>query len=181
MLEVVIPKMEHYDEVNEEFINTERQVLKLEHSLVSMSKWEAKWEKPFLSQDDKTTEEVEDYIRCMTITQNVDPDIYKIIPRDIKTKITNYINAPMTATKFTETRVVSYNREIVTSEIIYYWMVALKIPFECQKWHLNRLLTLIKVCNIKNAPSDKKMGRQEILNRNHQLNEERKKKYKTQG
>ena len=181
MLEVVIPKMEHYDEVNEEFINTERQVLKLEHSLVSMSKWEAKWETPFLSQEERTAKETEDYIRCMTITQNVDPNIYKVIPEDIKIKIANYINAPMTATRFTDTRVVSSNREIVTSEIIYYWMVALKIPFECQKWHLNRLLTLIKVCNIKNAPTDKKMGRQEILNRNHQLNEERKKKYKTQG
>lgn len=181
MLEVIIPKAEYFDEINNEFIYTNKQVLKLEHSLVSVSKWEATWKKPFLAQDRKSLTETLDYIRCMTITQNVDPIIFTVIPPKIVNQITEYINEPMTATKFTTAMKEAQGFEIVTSEIIYYWMVSLNIPFECQKWHLNRLLTLIKVCNIKNSPPDKRMGKQEVLNRNHLLNEERKKKYQTNG
>lgn len=182
MLRVVIPASEHYDEVHNLFFETKEQILQLEHSLVSLSRWESRWKKPFLGPEKKTLEETLDYVRCMTITQNVDPEIYKIIPKDIREQITEYINTPMTATKFTDNRAKPGANEIITSEIIYYWMISLGIPFECQKWHLNRLLTLIRVCNIKNTPpKTKKMGRQELLTRNHQLNEMRKQQLNTRG
>lgn len=182
MLEVVIPAAEYYDETRNLFIDTKEQKLYLEHSLVSLAKWESKYEKPFLSREEKTSEEILDYIKFMTITQNVDPNVYLNIPVNIRNQISEYINAPMTATKFTDTP-GGASKEIVTAELIYYWMTAANIPFECQKWHLNRLLTLIKVCSIKNAPPDKKrrMGRQEILNRNHMINEQRKQMYKSRG
>nr|DAL72390.1 MAG TPA: hypothetical protein [Caudoviricetes sp.] len=179
MLKITVPAMEYYDEVNNEFILFKEQSLQLEHSLVSISKWEAKWHKPFLDGKDKTLEEVIDYVRCMTITQNVNPEVYTRLTENNLKDINEYIENPMTATTFSDTNQTP-NREIITSEIIYYWMVAFNIPFECQKWHINRLLTLVKVCNIKNAPA-KKMGQNEILQRNRALNEARKKKLNTKG
>lgn len=179
MLQITVPETEFYDEINEEFVIYKAQVLQLEHSLVSISKWEAKWNKPFLNDKDKTFEELIDYVKCMTITQNVKPDIYKRLTQDNVSEINNYIESPMTATTFSD-RNQSSNREIITSEIIYYWMVTFNIPFECQKWHLNRLLTLIKVCNLKSNPP-KKMGRQEVMQRNKQLNAARKAKLNTKG
>lgn len=179
MLKITIPEREYYDEVKNEFVYTKEQHLQLEHSLVSLSKWESKWHKPFLSPDDKSSEEVIDYVKCMTITQNVKPEVYNYLTKGNLEDINNYIDNPMTATTFNSER-KSSSREIITSEIIYYWMITLNIPFECQKWHLNRLLTLIKVCNIKSNPP-KKMGRQELLNRNRALNEARKKQYNTRG
>ena len=179
MLRITIPEMEYYDEVKNEFVHTKEQHLQLEHSLDSLSKWESKWHKPFLSPDDKTSEEVIDYVKCMTITQNVKPEVYNYLTKGNLQDINDYIDNPMTATTFNSER-KSSSREIITSEIIYYWMITLNIPFECQKWHLNRLLTLIKVCNIKSNPP-KKMGRQELLNRNRALNEARKKQYNTRG
>ena len=179
MLKITVPAMEYYDEVNNEFIEFKEQVLQLEHSLVSISKWEAKWHKPFLDGKDKTLEQVIDYVRCMTITQNVNLDVYTRLTEGNLKDINDYIENPMTATTFSDIN-QSPSREIITSEIIYYWMVAFNIPFECQKWHLNRLLTLIRVCNIKSNPP-KKMGRNEILQRNKALNEARKKKLNTKG
>ena len=179
MLKIIIPAREYYDEVKNEFVYTKEQHLQLEHSLVSLSKWESKWHKPFLSPDDKSSEEVIDYVKCMTITQNVKPEVYNYLTKGNLEDINNYIDNPMTATTFNSER-KSPSREIITSEIIYYWMITLNIPFECQKWHLNRLLTLIKVCNIKSNPP-KKMGRQELLNRNRALNEARRKQYNTRG
>ena len=179
MLEIIIPESEYYDEVNNQFINNQERVLRLEHSLVSISKWEAKWQKPFLSNKDKTVDEILDYIRCMTITQNVDIEVYKRLTEDNMRDINAYIESPMTATTFNNEN-KSSNREIVTSEIIYYWMITFNIPFECERWHLNKLLTLIKVCNIKNNPP-KKMGRHELLNRNKQLNAERRKRLNSKG
>lgn len=179
MLIITIPESEYYDEVNEEFIIYKEQVLQLEHSLVSISKWESKWCKPFLSRDDKPAEEIIDYVRCMTITQNVAPDVYYRLTENNLTEINKYIDSPMTATTFHEDS-RGGNREIITSEIIYYWMVTFNIPFECQKWHLNRLLTLIRVCNIKSNPP-KKMSKNEILRRNRELNEARKQSLKTRG
>lgn len=179
MLKITIPAMEYYDEVNNEFIEFKEQVLQLEHSLVSISKWEAKWHKPFLDGKDKTPEQVIDYVRCMTITQNVNLEVYTRLTEGNLKDINDYIENPMTATTFSDINQTP-SREIITSEIIYYWMVAFNIPFECQKWHLNRLLTLIKVCNVKNKPS-KKMSRQEIMNRNRALNAARKKQLNTKG
>ena len=179
MLKIIIPAIEQFDEEKDEFITSKKTELQLEHSLVSLSKWESKWCKPFLSKEDKTIEETLDYIRCMTITQHVNPDVYRCITNAIIIMVNAYIEHPMTATKIAQSK-MNKNRETITSEIIYYWMIALGIPFECQKWHLNRLLTLINVCNIKNTPP-KKMGRGEILNRNRELNAARRQALNTKG
>ena len=179
MLNITVPGAEYYKEDTSEFITIKEQHLQLEHSLVSLSKWESKWCKPFLSTEDKTAEMNLDYVRCMTLTQNVDPKVYYALSSKNIKEITDYINAPMTATWFNQNN-KSPSREIVTAEIIYYWMIALNIPFECQKWHLNRLLTIIQVCNIKNAPQ-KKMGRRDVLNRNRALNEARRAKFNSKG
>lgn len=179
MLTIVVPEREFFDDEKNTFIYSKETTLQLEHSLVSLSKWEAKWNKPFLSSDDKTDEEILDYIRCMTVTQNVDKSVYYRLSRENINKINEYINLPMTATTFSDKN-GSRNKEVITAEIVYYWMIALNIPFECQKWHLNRLLTLIKVCTIKNTPP-KKMSKKEIMNRNRALNASRKKALGTRG
>ena len=179
MLKITVPGLELYDEENNEFINYKDQTLQLEHSLVSISKWEAKWHKPFLSDEDKTLEEIIDYIKCMTITQNVKSDVYDRLTSDNIQTINDYIQDSMTATTFSDDKKTG-KKEIVTSEIIYYWMVTYNIPMECQKWHLNRLLTLVKVCTIKNSPP-KKMSNSEIISRNKALNAARRKKLNTKG
>lgn len=182
MLPLTISSIEKYDEHHNEFIYTKEQHLQLEHSLVSLSKWESKWHKPFLGSNDKTDEETIDYIRCMTLTQNVDPAVYYSIKQQTIKQITDYINDPMTATWFVDdnSKKKGSNSEVVTSELIYYWMITLNIPVEFQKWHLNRLLTLVKVCNLKNSPP-KKMSRREIMSRNKALNESRRKAANSRG
>ena len=179
MLKITIPAIEQYDEANEEFVTSKEQVLLVEHSLVSLSKWESKWCKPFLTKEEKTLEESIDYIKCMTITQNVNDEAYKFVTNQNVTQVREYLEAEMTATTLTYEK-KTINRDIITAEIIYYWMIALNIPFECQKWHLNRLLTLINVCNIKNSPP-KKMGRKELVRRNAALNAARKQKLHSEG
>ena len=180
MLTITIPATEMWDEKNEKFIDIKECRLQLEHSLVSLSKWESKWCKPFLFTNDKTAEEIMDYVRCMTLTTNVSPEVYYGLTSENIKAINAYIEAPMTATHFGSERNGSGKREVVTSELIYYWMIALNIPFECQKWHLNRLLTLIRICNIKNQPA-KKMSRREIMSRNAALNAARRKQLGTKG
>lgn len=180
MLKITIPAIDLYDEVKEEFFTSKEQVLCLEHSLASLSKWESKWCKPFLSKEPKTPEESRDYVRCMTITQNVDPDVYRFVSDPVLAQINKYNNLPMTATVFSNLEKKTGNRDVITAEIIYYWMVTFNIPFECQKWHLNRLLTLINVCNIKNQPK-KKMSRRETMSRNAALNAARRKQLNTKG
>ena len=180
MLQITIPAVELYDENINEFVSTKEQTLQLEHSLVSLDKWESKWCKPFLSKQDKTPEELLDYVKCMTITQNVDPSVYNFLTDDNLRKINSYIEAPMTATTFSDDKNGKKSREIVTAELIYYWMIALNIPFECRKWHLNKLLTLVKVCNIKNQPP-KKMSKKDLMSRNAALNAARRKQYNTNG
>ena len=180
MLRIIIPSTEMWDEVNEKFVYSKEYVLQLEHSLVSLSKWESKWCKPFLSKENKTFEETIDYIRCMTINQNIPDEVYNCLTGENIREINEYISAPMTATRFSNDAIGKGSREQITSELIYYWMIALNIPFECQKWHINRLLTLIRVCNIKNHPS-KKMSRREIMSRNTALNAARRKKLRTNG
>lgn len=179
MLQITIPDVEMFDEQSQSFFTLKGQTLQLEHSLVSLSKWESKWCKPFLSKEAKTLEETKDYIRCMTITQNVDPGIYNRLSNSNIEDINKYIDAPMTATTFNN-RNQSSNKEIVTSELIYYWMISFNIPMECQKWHLNRLLTLIRVCNIKNSPP-KKMGKRDIASQYASLNAARRKQFNTKG
>lgn len=179
MLNLTIPAIELYDEIKEEFILSKERTIQLEHSLVSLSKWESKWGKAFLSKDEKTIEETIDYVKCMTITQNVDDYTYTLLSDKNLKQVTDYIELDMTATTFPNQK-RTINREIITAEIIYYWMIALNIPFECQKWHLNRLLTLVNVCNIKNTPP-KKMNRREVINRNTALNEARRKQLGSKG
>lgn len=182
MLQITIPGLEEYNEETEEFINHKDTVLKLEHSLVSISKWESKWHKSFLhATEEFTEEELIDYIKCMTITQNVPDDVYfRLTSKNIK-EINSYIENPMSATWFGESKTGNKKGgDVVTSELIYYWMIAFNIPLECEKWHLNRLLTLIKICTIKNNPP-KKMSKQEILRRNAELNNKRKAALNTRG
>lgn len=182
MLQIVVPGVELYDEERNLFIPAQKdQTLQLEHSLVSLSKWESKWHKAFLSKREKTSEEVLDYIRCMTITRNVDPTVYDRLTSENILQINNYIEDPMTATYFAEDKTKpKASREVITSELIYYWMIVQGIPIECEKWHLSRLLTLILVCNVKNTPP-KKMSRKSILSQNAALNAARRKQYNTKG
>lgn len=179
MLQITIPGREFYDEEKNEFITTKSVTLQLEHSLVSLSKWESKWHKPFLSKDPKTREETEDYIRCMTINHGVDPYIYTAIDSDLIEKINAYIDDPMTATTFKKQNTPN-SRKIVTAEEIYYSMIAMEIPFECQKWHLNRLMTLIRVCSIRNTPS-KKMSKREQSSMYSNLNAARRARLGSRG
>lgn len=179
MLKIIIPPTELWDETKEEFVTFKGKTLTLEHSLVSLSKWESKWCKPFVSNRDKTLEETIDYIKCMTLTQNVSDDVYKYLTNENINEIDKYIDAPMTATWFSESKDKSGNQRQVTSELIYYWMIALNIPFECQKWHLNRLLTLIRVCT-EESKTSKKMSTREAMERNRALNEKRRAQLKNE-
>lgn len=182
MLQITIPdrlEIEAWDEENNCFVNipfVKGTTLQLEHSLISLSKWESKWCKPFLTAKDKTVEETVDYIKCMTLTQNVRPEVYEILTEENMKQINDYIGAPMTATTFRENKNQKSNREIITAELIYYWMIALNIPFECQKWHLNKLLTLVRVCNVKNEPP-KKMSKSDLYKHHAAVNAARRKKH----
>ena len=179
MLQITVPAGTLWDERIEEFVSTKEQTLQLEHSLVSLSKWESKWHKPFLSDKEKTFEETIDYIRCMTITQNVKPEVYLFLTKENVDQIYEYINDSMTATTFNDPD-NTFGREVITAEIIYYWMISLNIPIEFQKWHLNKLITLIKVISLKNVPK-KKISKQAYIERMRQLNDARRKELNTKG
>lgn len=179
MLKITVPGVELWNETTQEFISVKSHDLTLEHSLVSLSKWEAKWAKPFITRENKTEEEVLDYIKCMTITQNVDPNIYLCLTEQNVKDIMEYIQAPMTATTFVK-KAQGSNGELTTSEVIYGYMVALNIPFECQKWHLNRLLTLIRVCSEQQAPKSK-MPMKSVASQNAALNAARRARTHSKG
>lgn len=184
MLQIVIPEREYFDErkgEHGEFVSTKKYVIQLEHSLVSLSRWESKWKKSFLSNKDPLSrEELLDYIRCMTIDRNVPDEAYENIgPAEMK-EIQEYIGDSHTATTIYDRRSGPKRNETITSELIYCWMIECGIPFECQKWHLNRLLTLIRVCNVKQTP-EKKMSKQSIYAQNRELNAMRRAKLGTKG
>ena len=179
MLIINIPSKELFNEKKQEFIQVKGTNIELEHSLISISKWESKWKKPFVSDIEKTTEENIDYIKCMLINDKQRLYINYLTEENIK-KINNYITDSMTATTFYDDKTTGKKKEIVTSELIYYWMIANNVPLECEKWHLNRLLTLIRICNIKNTPP-KKMSKREILEKNAAINAARRKKLNSKG
>ncbi len=192
MLKITIPSQELFDDTKGEFVYVKETVLQLEHSLISVSKWESKWHKAFLNTPKKTAEETVDYVRCMCLNPVQDPSVINYMTRQNIEEVQKYINDPMSSTHFLDeaedkNKAKTYGRpqtDVVTSELIYYWMISLNIPFECQKWHLNRLLSLIKVCNIKNAASmgkGKKISRSDLAARNTSLNEARRKALKTTG
>lgn len=180
MLTIELAEQETYNDETQEFVTLPALTVHLEHSLVSLSKWESIHEKPFLAKDEKTDAEVASYIECMILAPEDSAGLIgRFTPGDVS-RINAYIDAKMSATWFSDKKDNRHSNEIITSEVIYYWMVAFQIPFEAQHWHLNRLLTLIKVCNAKNK-SPKKMTRAEVANRNRTLNEQRKAMLNTRG
>lgn len=180
MLEIEIPSSEYFDDSNQIFVNVEPTILHLEHSLLSVSKWEEKWEVPFLSNKEMTFKQSIDYVQCMSLDDKVPSIVYRSLTAENFSQIEAYMNKKATATWFNDAKKAPRSREIITSEIIYYWMITLGIPKEFETWHLNRLLTLIKVCNIKNSPP-KKMTKSEIMQRNKAINAARKKRLGTSG
>lgn len=187
MLEIVTKNVELYDTKTEEFIIIPSVKLQLEHSLISVKKWEQKWHKPFLGKSDKTYEEICDYVRCMTINNVSDQRIYKVLDQSTIKKILDYMADPMTATTIPEELLTinglkGNSREGVTAEIIYYWMIALSIPVEpFEKWHLNQLMTLIKVVNVKNGKHAPKKSKKAAAKERAALNAQRRAKYKSKG
>lgn len=180
MLKVIVPGQEIFDEATSTFQYTDSFVLELEHSLVSLSKWESEWEKPFLGKGEKTDEETLGYVRAMTLTPNVPPEVFSNLTSENILEINAYINAKMSATWFADQTKAGSSNEVITAELIYYWMTAMAIPLQCEEWHLNRLFTLIKVTNEKNKPA-KKMSRRELAARNSRLNAERLARHGTAG
>ena len=184
MLDLTIKPKEFYDEESNTFFVPEcvaKDVhLRLEHSLVSISKWESFWKKPFLTKEKKSYEEIIYYVKCMTLTQNVNPEVYNYLSVDDINKVNSYIEDPMSATTINENRTYHVNREQPTSELIYYWMIALNIPMECQKWHLNQLMTLIKVASIEQQPP-KQMSKRDIMAQNKSLNAARRARMHSKG
>ena len=180
MLTIVVPGVEMFDDLTQEFVTKDDVTLELEHSLVSLSKWEQIYEKPFLGKSEKTAEEVLGYIKAMTLTLEVPEEVFHKLSEDNLKAINAYLDAKMSATWFSEAPGAPPSRDVITSELIYYWMVTFQIPFECETWHLNRLFTLIRVCNIKQA-KPKKMSRSEIAARNRELNAQRREQLGTKG
>jgi hypothetical protein len=180
MLTITVPGVQSYDEKLEQFVTVGDMTLELEHSLISLSKWESEFEKPFLGKSEKTSEEVLAYVGCMILTPNPPGDILQSLSKENLEAINTYMDRKMTATWFSEQPGAPKSREVITSELVYYWMTVFQIPFECETWHLNRLFTLIRICNIKQA-KPKKMSRSEIAARNRELNAQRKAQLGTRG
>jgi hypothetical protein len=180
MLTITVGATGVYDEESGTFKTQGGVELQLEHSLVSLSKWEAIHEKAFLGSNDKSSEEVLSYVECMLLTPNPPEEILHQLSQENVQEINEYIDRKMTATWFSEQPGTPKSREIITAELIYYWMTVFSIPFECETWHLNRLFTLIRICNVKQA-KPKKMSRAEVARRNRELNEQRKAQLGTKG
>jgi len=171
MLQITLPASRFFNEQTEEFVFYEPVTLKLEHSLISIQRWESKWHKSYLSSENLSAEEMIDYIRCMSLDPNLNPQVLSRLRQIDFERIKDYISDPMTATTFSQHDDPHQRKQIITAEIIYYWMVSFGIPFECAKWHLNQLMTLIKVCSIKNNP--KKANKNEAAKQRAALNKAR--------
>lgn len=181
MLRITIPSRELFDERTYTFTTIKGQTIQLEHSLVSVAKWEAKWKKPYTSPIPKTSEEFLDYIRCMTITQNVNPDIYYGLTSENLEAISEYIEDPMSARAISTRTNTGSRKNSVTAELIYYFMFSFNIPKECEKWHLNRLLNLIDLFSVKNQNGKQKRMTKDDLMERKMLNEQRKAQWNTKG
>lgn len=180
MLKIIIEGDEFFNEEDNTFSTVDDIVLDLEHSLISISKWESIYRKPFLSSVEKTKEEIFGYLKAMVISEDVDPDVlYRCTQKNVD-EIQEYIDSSESATTFGEMPLRRGPGEVITSELIYYWMVAFSIPFECERWHINRLFSLIRIANIKNSEPEK-ISRHELAMRNKELNERRRKELKTRG
>jgi len=179
MVKIQIPETEYWDPVKQEFRYGKAMVLSFEHSLISLSKWEAKHHKAFLTRENKTPAEMHDYIRCMCMNTGIEDDVFDRLTADDIKKITDNIEDPHTATVIKQMP-GGHNHDVMTNEVIYYAMFANGIPKECEKWHLNRLITLINVFSVKNKPP-KQMSKKAILRQNHSINAARLKKYNTKG
>lgn len=181
MLDVYVPKRELFNDATQEFIEIPGAKFTIEHSLISVQKWESKWKKSFISNKELTPEEFADYVRCMTIGKELPSEIYQNLGSKNILKIQKYIDDPMTATTFRSAQqILRHKNEIITAELIYYWMIEAGVPFECEKWHLNRLLALIRVCNVKGS-SGKKMSKREVMRENAALNAARRKATGSKG
>lgn len=186
MLKIIVPGEELYDPVKERFHIVKETELTLEHSLISLSKWEMKHQKPFLPSSplapvQVTPEEMLDYIRCMTLTQNVDLNVYNALSSANLEEIKAYMANPMTATKISQKPGGKKGAQrVITSELIYAWMAILRIPYTCEKWHLNRLLTLIQVTSIEQEPPEK-MDPKRMMSQQKALNTARRAKFKSKG
>ena len=180
MLRILIEGDELFDEETQTFITVDDVVVDLEHSLLSLSKWESEYQKPFLSSGPKTREEIFGYLKAMVVTPGVDPDALTNCSAENIEKIQEYIDSSQSATTFGMMPERRGPGEVITSELIYYWLVAFNIPFECETWHLNRLFSLIRICNIKNS-KPKKMSRTELAQRNRELNAKRRAELGTKG
>lgn len=180
MLTITVGATDVYDEESDTFGTQGGEELRLEHSLVSLSKWESIHEKPFLGVNDKTPDEILSYVECMVLDENPRGEIFHKLSEKNFQEINKYIDRKMTATWFSDSPNAPQSREVITSELIYYWMTVFTIPFECQYWHLNRLFTLIRICNEKQA-KPKKMSRAEIAQRNRELNAQRRAQLGTSG
>ena len=181
MLKITIPEQELFDNANQKFVTIDAVTFQIEHSLISLSKWESEWHVAFLDKKrKKTPAEIIDYIRCMTVTQNVKPETYLFITDAILKDVLDYVDNPMSATKVSEHNLGSPSTEPVTSEMLYAQMIMYGVPVEFEKWHLNRLMTLLKVLKKMNTPT-KKMSKSEIFSRNRELNAWRKAHWGTAG
>lgn len=180
MLKIMAGATGGFDERTQEFVGVGGTPLELEHSLVSLSKWEQEFEKPFLGKDEKSPDEVVAYVRAMTLTEGVSAEVYAGLSQQNFEAINDYIDRKMTATFFYEAPGQPKSREVITSELVYYWLTVYQIPFECETWHLNRLFTLIRICNVKQS-KPKKMGRGEAAEQRRQLNAQRQKQFNTKG
>jgi len=180
MLTLTLPGQEFFDEVREVFVNTEPDVVHLEHSLLSLSKWESEFCKPFLSSAAKTDAEVLRYIELMVLADQTPVSFLGRLTREHFEEINEYMNSSRSATTFPDQKKASGRGETITAELIYYWLSSFRIPFDCETWHLNRLFALIRIASIKNSPP-KKMSANELARRNHELNEQRKQMLGTSG
>ena len=180
MLTITIPPSELFDEARSEFLTTPGATIVAEHSLLALSKWESKFKRPLLASPEFSLEDLKSYFECMCFTPDVPSEVFQNANSATLSRVSEYLMDPHTATTVPRSKGSTLDRETVTSELIYYWMVALNIPFETETWNLNRLITLIEVCNHK-SQKPKKTSRAELYSRNRELNRQRRAKYSTKG